>query len=191
METDPHLPAAHRHTIRRIARAQLTQLSGIVAGIAALLLGLSVLAILLQAQRDEARSAEWILAVAVTDPDPALVQHIIRQQRRNFTPRIVIVGTAPERLAAMLMEAGVPRANLDVAETAALGRQLRDQLPAEPNPTPILIIAPPESLVLVRKMSRDLGLDAYASSPPDQPLQIGHTLAAALAYWQYTLLGDL
>ncbi len=190
MAVEEPIPGQRRRRLQRIGLVQLGQLSLLLGSIIALLMGLSVLAIVLQAQRDEARSADWMIAVSSADPDPALVQHILGQQRRNFTPRILIVGTTPQSLAELLNAAGIPRANLEVAAEAPLLRQLRDYVREEQPAPSVLIIARPEELVLTRKMSRDLELLAFASPPPEMSLQIGPTLSAAGAYWYYALVGE-
>lgn len=174
--------------IRRIGLAQAGQFTLILGSIGALLLALSVLAIVLQAQRDETRSADWMIAVAGAEPDQALIDHLLAQQRRNFSAQIVIVGVMPERLAQRLQSAGVAAADLTVSEPAPLTEQLRLAAAAEA-PATVLIVAAPEDLLLTNKISRDLGLDAGTSAPPRVRLRIGPTLSAALAYWQYTLFG--
>jgi hypothetical protein len=185
-------PTARRHwrTWRRIALGQLGQAGLLIGAIALTLIGLSALAIMLQAQRDETRPAGWIIAVASGKPDAALVEHIVAQQRRGFAPRVLVIGANPQRLADQLNAAGVAASDLDVAETTNARQQLAAYASALQAAPPVVIIAAPEELLLYRKISRDLGIVAFTSAPRGQTLRSGATLAAALAYWRYALLGQ-
>lgn len=186
MDTEPQLPELNRRTFRRLARTQALQLLLMIGGIGALLMGLSILAIILQAQQIELRSADRMIVVSSADPDPALLSLIVAQQRRNFTPQIIIIGPAPERMAEQLRDAGIQADDLIVAEATSIVQQLRTHHTAAST----LILAEPEELMLLRKISRDLGQMTFIGAPPDRPLRSIPTLRAAWAYWQYALFGQ-
>jgi hypothetical protein len=190
MAGEPPTPNQRRHMLRRAGLTQLSQLFLLLGSISAILIGLSVLAIILQAQRDEVRNADWMIVVATTAPDPALITHVIAQQRRNGSPRIVILGAAAQRTAEQLKAAGSSVTHLEPADAGPLIHQLRAYAPEAQAPQTALIIAPPEQLALLHKMSRDLGMNAFVSAPPRLALRIGPTLGAALSYWRYTLAGE-
>lgn len=191
-ERDPPAdePAAWEWSmIRRRARQQAVILAVVlgVVTLAALLIG--VIAVGLQARRDEARSADMLLIVAPAVPSPALIDHAFESYRRGYAPTVVITGVGGEALRLSLIERGVPG---EILTAQAPGSRpvddvqgvVRSAYAAGAEST--LIVAEPAELLLWLKLSHDTGLLAYGT-PPGSPPGLVALMNGSFSYWRYVL----
>ena len=152
---------------------------------------LASLAVGLQAQRDEARSAELLLIVAPALPSQALIDHSAELGRRGYAPRTILVGAGQAALHAALIERGMAEKALSVGPVGETDlAQLRAALAAAraDGASSAVVVASQADLLLWLKLSADAGLRPYGSPVPGPAPNLWTLLQAGARYWRYALL---
>lgn len=176
-----------RRILLRRGLRQLGYLGMLVGLLLALLTALSVVAIMIQAQRDDTRQADAILVIAPEYPPIALVEHSFELFRRGYGRRIFLIGPGSAELSTALVGRGVPVEALIVATPGnSLVTQMREFVPSEADH--VLLVCEPSSQLLGLKIARDLEAHAYGSPAGDSPDPLT-VLRAIGDYWAYVLLG--
>lgn len=192
-ESPPPPPPAepeHRRRWRGVGR-QLLALAATLALLAVAAMALSTGAGAVQARRDEARSADLLIAVAPAVPADALTAHCFELYRRGHGRRVVVVGPGREGLLAALQARGLPAEALSAAaadgpETAQLRTVVRAARAA--GATSAVVAGDGAEMLRWLKLAGDEALRAYGSPAPGEPGLL-RQLGAGARYWGYTLLG--
>lgn len=170
----------------RLARQQAAYLATTVALVALVALVLGVVAVALQAGRDETRNSDMAFIMAPAVPPRSLADHSFELYRRSYVPTLVIIGEGQASLSASLIERGLPEAQLIGAadDLPRLAQEARAN-----GATSVLLVAPPADLLRAIKIVRDHGLRAYGSPIPGARVEPLSLLGASIDYWRYVLLG--
>lgn len=148
--------------------------------------------VVLQGQRDEQQRVDVIVVLPYNQPDRAHLDYALELYRRGYAPRLLLTGTNVADMQANLVSRGVPEAALltlpETDDEFVRMQDVADLLHAQGIHS-TLLVNEPENMLLDLKMMRDLGLSAYGSPLPDDPVDAQRVFQASLNYWQYVLLG--
>ncbi|EFO81505.1 hypothetical protein OSCT_0649 [Oscillochloris trichoides DG-6] len=171
----------------RMIGQQVGRLALVLALVLVTLLGVTVAAIGMQAQRDETRNADLLLLIAPELPPSMLIEHCLDLYRRGYGTQIAITGPGQVRARNDLLGRGVPaEALLDVGERPSLVAGL--QVIQQRGVTSLLVASLPADQLLALKVAHDIGLRAYGSPEPALAEDFFETLRASRDYWRYALL---
>lgn len=161
----------------------------IVIGLLLLLLGM--IAIWLQAGRDETRQADLMLVAAPDVPAQQLIDQSFELYRRGYAPQMLLLGEGQQALRQALSDRGVPEELLLPSEpTASLPQHTATAAAFAAGAQTVLVVAPPAETLLWLKIARDDGLRAYSAPPRGVVLEPLELVQASAAYWRYVLLGN-
>lgn len=158
----------------------------ILALAAFLLVGVLVI---LQGQRNEARSVDALLVIPSQGHSSFLVDHILTAYRSGYASRILLVGNDLNETRAALIERNQPAVTIFLVETSGDSKtRIRDGtlFAYRHGIDSVLIIDRPEAMLQRLKMARDMGFDAYGLPLP-APLEANEVVRASLNYWRYIL----
>ncbi len=197
----PPLPATGQHNQHSWAHTHITHITSIkqwvvrvlVAGGATCLLLFAVVvgATVLQATRDETRSADVALIFAAQTPTQAHVQHAISLYQEGYTKKFVAVAPEPSVFQEWLVEGGIPQEAVVVVQAA--GEWYADveqgvQVAYQQGGPRMLIVDTPTALLRLLKIAHDYGVDAYGSPAPIKDMNIQTVVQASVGYWEYVLM---
>jgi hypothetical protein len=169
--------------------AQLARLALLMLTVGVVGVGMAAVAVAMQAQRDETRSADVLLVIAPELPPTSLIEYSLDLYRRGYGVRIALAGPGRERAYADLLGRGLPvEALVGITQSDSLDAALATA--RQDSAHSLLVVSSPSSQLLSLKIARDLGLRAYGSPVPTLPLEPLDTLRAALGYWRYALFGE-
>lgn len=172
----------------RAAGAQLARLAAVLLIVAVCAVGTAAAAATVQAQRDDARSADLLLVIAPDIPPTALIERSVDLYRRGYGARIALAGPGRSRAYAALIGRSLPaEALLSVAEDNSLVAVMAAARQSDVRS--LLVVSAPADQLLSLKIARDQGLRAYGAPAPATPPDLLDTLRAALGYWRYALSG--
>jgi hypothetical protein len=184
------------------ARALLRALVA-AAGAAAAALMLVAVLVAVQGRSVELRHADTVMVVgapcggAAAGECPAnrVLDHALDLFRRDYAKHVLLATPDADAARAYLLAADLPAAALMAPESGASPWQrvqaAAGALRAEGMET-ALLAGQPSDMLLALKMTRDLGLTAYAAPAAGEARlpPVGALLGEAISYWRYVLFGQ-
>lgn len=175
----------------RAISAQLKWLGMVCGAVLLALLGTSVAAITLQAGRDEARHADFILVLAPEIPPQPLIDHTLELYRRGYAARVLLVGPGQSQARDRLLDRGVPAEAIGLVPPAPSLAAWLSAATTQAGGETALVVADPSETLNILKLVQDRGLRAYGSPPSGAAPRPLDLLGAGVRYWGYVLGGAL
>jgi uncharacterized SAM-binding protein YcdF (DUF218 family) len=176
---------------QRQIRRQIVYLWWTLLLIVSLMLASGMLAVTLQASRDDTRRTDLALVVTPVVPSQAMIEHTLALYRRGLVTQMLLVGEGSDGLRARLVEQGLSEERIVVLLSPSLhvsaDLQLAGQNARAQGSQTVLVVAEPVDMLTALKMMRDQDLRAYSSPIPESTLDLGTLFRATMRYWYYVL----
>ncbi|NCC31370.1 MAG: hypothetical protein EOM24_05005 [Chloroflexia bacterium] len=175
---------------QRQIRRQIIYLWWTLVLIVSLMLASGMLAVTLQAARDDTRRTDLALVVIPVVPSQAMINHTLDLYRRGLVTQMLLVGEGSDGLRARLVEQGLSEERIVLlapshhvsADLQRAGQRARTQ-----GSQTVLVVAEPADMLTALKIVRDQDLRAYSSPVREAPLDLGTLFRATMRYWYYVL----
>ncbi|NJP04271.1 MAG: hypothetical protein HC837_00895 [Chloroflexaceae bacterium] len=147
--------------------------------------------VVLQSQRDEARSCDAIVVAPQQQIQQEQLDHALSLYRQGYAPHLLIRGIDTDTARALEQKYDLPEGTILIVESGQY-RPLQQvaQLAYQHGIQRIILVDRPASMLLALKMAGDLELEGYGAPLPDTPLRADEVLRASLDYWSYIFFGS-
>ncbi|WP_141508946.1 YdcF family protein [Candidatus Chloroploca asiatica] len=175
---------------QRQIRRQIVYLWWTLVLIVSLMLASGMLAVTLQASRDDTRRTDLALVVIPVVPSQAMIDHTLDLYRRGLVPQMLLVGEGSDGLRARLVEQGLSEERIVLLSTShhvPADLQLAGQSARTQGSQTVLVVAEPADMLTALKIMRDQDLRAYSSPVRESTLDLGTLFRATMRYWSYVL----
>ncbi|WP_129673577.1 hypothetical protein [Candidatus Chloroploca sp. Khr17] len=175
---------------QRQIRRQIVYLWWTLMLIVSLMLASGMLAVTLQASRDDTRRTDLALVVTPVVPSQAMIDHTLDLYRRGLVAQMLLVGEGSDGLRARLVEQGLSEERIVLLSTAhhvPTDLQLAGQSARTQGSQTVLVVAEPVDMLTALKIMRDQDLRAYSSPVRESTLDLGTLFRGTMRYWNYVL----
>ncbi|MBP1468723.1 hypothetical protein EYB53_023615 [Candidatus Chloroploca sp. M-50] len=175
---------------QRQIRRQIIYLWWTLLLIVSFMLASGMLAVTLQASRDDTRPTDLALVVTPVVPSQAMINHTLDLYRRGLVTQILLVGEGSDGLRARLVEQGLSEERivlLSPSHHVSADLQLAGQSARTQGSQTVLVVAEPADMLTALKIVRDQNLRAYSSPVRESTLDLGTLFRATMRYWHYVL----
>lgn len=175
---------------QRQIRRQIVYLWWTLLLIVSLMLASGMLAVTLQASRDDTRRTDLALVVTPVVPSQAMINHTLDLYRRGLVTQMLLVGEGSDGLRARLVEQGLSEERIVLLSPSlhvSADLQLAGQNALAQGSQTVLVVAEPADMLTALKIMRDQDLRAYSSPVRESTLDLGTLFRATMRYWFYVL----